>query len=243
MLALCRYGQDFDVRTEVQPINIAYTNAELDLHMDLPYYESPPGIQMLHCIENDKTTVKGGESLFMDVHHCAELFREEDPEGFQTLCEVPATFVKDHLERTHPAQMFCRRPHFEVDPTNGDLLAVFWSPNFEGKWPVSRGGNAVGQNVPTRSIVDRPRHATAIFLTLGVCVFPKDPCWPTLRMFAATTARTTLSPPCSHEKARSTITCTSFCFSPVTPLLSINDAYSTAAVDSSPAIPAKKSPV
>ena len=133
-----RYGQDFDVRQERNPINIAYTNAGLDAHMDLPYYESPPGIQMLHCLENDQSVLVGGESLLMDVHHCAEVFRTEDPKAFRVLCEVPATFVKDHLERAHPAQMYCRRPHFEVDPESGDVSAVFWSPSFEGGWVGTR---------------------------------------------------------------------------------------------------------
>ena len=161
---LDRYGQDFDVRTEPNPINIAYTNAELDLHMDLAYFESPPGIQMLHCLQNDQSMLRGGESLLIDVHHCAELFREEDPEAFAVLCEVPATFIKDHLERAHPAQMFYRRPHFALDAESGDLAAVFWSPSFEGTtarpwgwlgcvwvggWVVcvcgGRGGGALGE--------------------------------------------------------------------------------------------------
>jgi hypothetical protein len=33
------------------PINIAYSNVALDLHQDLPYYESPPGVQLLHCLK------------------------------------------------------------------------------------------------------------------------------------------------------------------------------------------------
>ncbi len=33
------------------PINIAYSNAGLDLHMDLAYFESPPGLQLLHCLQ------------------------------------------------------------------------------------------------------------------------------------------------------------------------------------------------
>ena len=129
-----RYGQDFDVRPERNPINIAYTNAGLSLHMDLPYYESPPGIQFLHCLQNN---VFGGESTLLDVQHCAALFREEQPAHFQTLCEVPATFVKDHLERDNPAQMYYRRPHFSLDPVSGDVASVFWSPSFEGVSPVA----------------------------------------------------------------------------------------------------------
>ena len=42
--------QLFDVIVEEEPINIAYSGAKLLLHMDLVYYESPPGLQLLHCL-------------------------------------------------------------------------------------------------------------------------------------------------------------------------------------------------
>ena len=44
------YGSVFDVIATPNPINIAYSNAHLGFHMDLMYYESPPGLQFLHCI-------------------------------------------------------------------------------------------------------------------------------------------------------------------------------------------------
>ena len=43
------YGDVFDVIATPNPINIAYTPAELKLHLDLPYYESPPGLQVSLC--------------------------------------------------------------------------------------------------------------------------------------------------------------------------------------------------
>jgi len=42
--------QSFDVKSVPSPINIAYSNVALGLHMDLMYYESPPGLQLLHCV-------------------------------------------------------------------------------------------------------------------------------------------------------------------------------------------------
>lgn len=45
------YGRVFDVKVDRNPINIAYSNVPLGLHMDLMYYESSPGIQILHCIK------------------------------------------------------------------------------------------------------------------------------------------------------------------------------------------------
>ena len=35
---------------EEEPINIAYSGVKLIPHMDLVYYESPPGLQLLHCL-------------------------------------------------------------------------------------------------------------------------------------------------------------------------------------------------
>jgi hypothetical protein len=54
------------------PINIAYSNASLDLHMDLAYYESPPGLQLLHCLRFDDD-VQGGLSQLLDGFRVAEV--------------------------------------------------------------------------------------------------------------------------------------------------------------------------
>jgi hypothetical protein len=41
-----QYGDIFDVTVDAKDTNQAYTTQELNLHMDLPYYESPPGLQV-----------------------------------------------------------------------------------------------------------------------------------------------------------------------------------------------------
>jgi hypothetical protein len=55
-------GTVFDVISTENPINIAYSNIALDLHQDLPYYESPPGVQLLHCLKFG-ATVSGAPSF------------------------------------------------------------------------------------------------------------------------------------------------------------------------------------
>ena len=55
-------------------VNLAYTTEELLPHMDLTYYESPPGIQFLHALRFDDG-VKGGDSTFVD--------------SFQAVCADP----------------------------------------------------------------------------------------------------------------------------------------------------------
>ena len=101
------YPLVFDVRSEKNPVNIAYTPLELRPHMDLLYYESPPGIQLLHCLRFDEN-VAGGHSTFVHAHRVAEELRRRNPEAFETLTRVPATFQKDHMERENAAQMFYR---------------------------------------------------------------------------------------------------------------------------------------
>jgi len=124
------YGGVFDVRDEPDPVNIAYTSLELEGHMDLAYYESPPGLQLLHCLRFDDC-VRGGESTFIDIHNIAEMLRERDPESFRTLCRVPATFQKEHMERERPVLMRYQRPHISTNAA-GEVIAVFWAPAFEG---------------------------------------------------------------------------------------------------------------
>ncbi|MER8467338.1 TauD/TfdA family dioxygenase [Mesorhizobium sp. M1396] len=53
------YGRWFEVRAEVNPNNLAYTNLGLQAHTDNPYRDPVPTLQILSCIEN---TVEGGES-------------------------------------------------------------------------------------------------------------------------------------------------------------------------------------
>ena len=39
-----------EVVSKESPENIAFTGSPLPLHQDLVYYESPPGIHLLHCL-------------------------------------------------------------------------------------------------------------------------------------------------------------------------------------------------
>ncbi len=57
------YGRWFDVRAEVDPSNLAYTNLGLQAHTDNPYRDPPPSLQLLVCLEN---TVEGGDSIVVD---------------------------------------------------------------------------------------------------------------------------------------------------------------------------------
>lgn len=83
------YGTSWNVKSVPQPRNVAYTSVYLPLHMDLLYYESPPGLQYLHVVEN--TTV-GGESIFADSYAAALDVYANDAEAYKAMCEVPLTY-------------------------------------------------------------------------------------------------------------------------------------------------------
>ena len=51
--------------------------------------------------------VTGGESVFVDAWHVAEMLRATYPEHFHTLTRVPATFQKIHFDRQYPVHMRC----------------------------------------------------------------------------------------------------------------------------------------
>lgn len=124
------YGVLFDVLSTPDPINIAYSNVELGFHMDLMYYESPPGLQFLHCWKFDPQ-VEGGESTFLDSFHVAEELRTRHPDDFESLVRIPATFQKIHFGRDYPVKLVYKRPHIVLN-SEKEIVAVVWSPAFEG---------------------------------------------------------------------------------------------------------------
>lgn len=137
------YGDVFDVQAQKDPVNLAYSQLGLELHQDLAYYESPPGIQLLHCVEFGDA-IQGGESTLMDVMAVAEQFREICPAAFDILASVPATLHKVHYARDTPVHMVYQRPHVTtatVDKLHrplpagsreGAITTVSWAPVFEG---------------------------------------------------------------------------------------------------------------
>lgn len=78
---------------------------------------------------------QGGDSTFLDTFSAAEALRSSDPEAFDVLTRVPATFQKRHLTRSQPTLMTYSRPHIAVNHL-GDVIAVHWSPIIEGTLQV-----------------------------------------------------------------------------------------------------------
>ena len=76
------YGKLFEVRTEVKPNNLAYTNMGLGSHTDNPYRDPVPTVQLLHCLES---STQGGESVLVDGFNAAKKLREESSKNFENL--------------------------------------------------------------------------------------------------------------------------------------------------------------
>ena len=69
-----------------KPNNSAYTAHALRNHLDLPYYETPPGYQFLHCLVNN---AEGGMSSAVDGFAVAEYLKKNDKDAFDLLTRVP----------------------------------------------------------------------------------------------------------------------------------------------------------
>ena len=111
------YGKWFEVRTEVNPTNLAYTGLGLQAHTDNPYRDPVPTLQILYCLEN---SAEGGDSQVVDSFKAAEILRDRSPEGFRLLSSYCARFEYGGMGDIH---LVSRRPMIELAP-DGELIAV-----------------------------------------------------------------------------------------------------------------------
>ena len=111
------YGRHFEVRTEVNPTNLAYTGLGLQAHTDNPYRDPVPTVQVLYCLES---SAAGGENMVVDGFRVAERLREENEEWFDVLADHSARFEYAGEAGVH---LISRRPMIELAP-DGSLQAV-----------------------------------------------------------------------------------------------------------------------
>ncbi|AHD00685.1 2-trimethylaminoethylphosphonate dioxygenase [Leisingera methylohalidivorans] len=111
------YGKYFEVRTEVNPTNLAFTGLGLQAHTDNPYRDPVPSLQILYCLEN---SAEGGDSIVVDGFRAAERLREENPEGFALLAGYPARFEYKGSDGVH---LRSRRPMIELSP-DGEMIGM-----------------------------------------------------------------------------------------------------------------------
>ncbi|KPV75041.1 uncharacterized protein RHOBADRAFT_53941 [Rhodotorula graminis WP1] len=137
------YGDLWDVKAEDGSLNIAYTNLDLGLHMDLTHFDNPPRYQFLHSLLNRH--VVGGTSYFVDTFALAEHLRHHSPSAFDTLATEHVTFeyrngphhtrfVRPTLELAHaPAGQGGASGHHAAK-----VHAVNYSPPFQGPLTLER---------------------------------------------------------------------------------------------------------
>ena len=111
------YGRHFEVRTEVNPTNLAFTGLGLQAHTDNPYRDPVPTVQVLYCLES---SAAGGENMVVDGFRVAERLREESPASFDLLCSYCARF---EYAGEDGVVLRSRRPMIELAP-DGELIAV-----------------------------------------------------------------------------------------------------------------------
>jgi gamma-butyrobetaine dioxygenase len=111
------YGRWFEVRAEVNPNNLAYTNLGLQAHTDNPYRDPVPTLQLLACLEN---AVDGGESLVIDGFKVVDRLQQENSLHFEMLSRYPARF---EYSGSDGVRLKAKRPIVELGP-DGELIAV-----------------------------------------------------------------------------------------------------------------------
>lgn len=136
------YGRIWDVTSRgADSRNIAYTNLDLGLHIDLEYFEHPPRYQILHMLRNRGVT--GGDNIFSDGFRAAYMLKEVDREAFDTLCTEPVAFhyVNDghHLYQEHPTIHLAPPGSQAYDRKTGQPVVqhINYSPPFQAPLPLT----------------------------------------------------------------------------------------------------------
>ncbi|EKD16277.1 uncharacterized protein L3040_009490 [Drepanopeziza brunnea f. sp. 'multigermtubi'] len=130
------YGRTWDVKSVPKAKNVAYTHQFLGLHMDLLYMQNPPGLQLLHCLEN---TCQGGQSIFSDSFYAVRQLEHDDLE----------TLRKRRLAyhyRNGDQHYYHERPVLEMSPffyeRDGALhrspMFINYSPPFQANIPLDK---------------------------------------------------------------------------------------------------------
>lgn len=110
------YGRLFDVKTVVNPTNLAYTGLGLGAHTDNPYREPTPTLQLLHCLAS---SADGGENTLVDAFRVAADLPRDD---FELLSRTPIRFRYADAE----AELEAETPVISLD-ARGQIQAVHYN--------------------------------------------------------------------------------------------------------------------
>lgn len=125
------YGHVWTVGATIDPATEVDSERALRVHTDLPYLDSPPGVQLM-AVENDG--VHGGDSTFVDGFAAAEQLRTTEPDSWRLLTTIDFAypFVRDDIE------MHGRAPLIDIGRTGDDAM-IRRAPDLVGSPFVSAG--------------------------------------------------------------------------------------------------------
>ncbi|XP_063357916.1 gamma-butyrobetaine dioxygenase [Cydia amplana] len=125
------YGVKFVVQNVPNTSNVAYLNTNLQVHIDLPYYEYCPGVNMLHCLE--QTQSQGGENILSDAHYVASYIKQNHPEQFKLLTDVEIEWSDIGTEDGNEFYKLHRSPVICLDK-HGELMRINFSVPQRGNY-------------------------------------------------------------------------------------------------------------
>jgi gamma-butyrobetaine dioxygenase len=117
------FGVFFEVCSRPDSTDLAYRPVALGPHTDNPYRNPVPGIQLLHCLQNETS---GGLSTLVDSLAVAQQLQQEDPQGFALLASVPVRFEY----RDADTCLVAVQPMIELTG-KGAMMGVFYSPRLD----------------------------------------------------------------------------------------------------------------
>lgn len=117
------FGSFFEVYSRPDSNDLAYRPVALGPHTDNPYRTPVPGIQLLHCLQNNTS---GGLSTLVDSLAVIEQVRQLDPQGFDLLCKVPVRFEY----RDASTHLVAVKPMVETDGS-GAVCGMHYSPRLD----------------------------------------------------------------------------------------------------------------
>jgi gamma-butyrobetaine dioxygenase len=117
------FGTFFEVYSRPDSTDLAYRPVALGPHTDNPYRNPVPGIQVLHCLQNETS---GGFSTLVDSLAVAHQVQQEDPQGFALLASVPVRYEY----RDADTCLVSVQPMIELTG-KGEMMGVFYSPRLD----------------------------------------------------------------------------------------------------------------
>jgi gamma-butyrobetaine dioxygenase len=113
------FARIHDVRVDSGGYNVAHTSIALPPHNDFASYSWPPSVQALHMLENEAA---GGESVIVDGWQVLTRLRDEQPQFFKALCDMPVPF----REFDDDNETFAIAPMVRCD-TGGEIVSLRFS--------------------------------------------------------------------------------------------------------------------